>query len=193
MSLSPKHSSHSHSTPFSVTDILSPLEESYRISKGLGFEGGHTLSQLTSPDTCSSAPTPPSPYHHLHHLQIPSAEQINSGSQSPVSTVIAAMNVPSSSPYMHVPQLPHPGAAAFPQYCNGDLHGMGGHYGADIRNSMNSASAGWYGAPPTDRFSASMSFQLFVNTSLPAFFLNPGYNPGSVRLECTSEPFLTLQ
>ncbi|OXA60401.1 homeobox protein Nkx-2.1 [Folsomia candida] len=154
MSLSPKHSSHSHSTPFSVTDILSPLEESYRISKGLGFEGGHTLSQLTSPDTCSSAPTPPSPYHHLHHLQIPSAEQINSGSQSPVSTVIAAMNVPSSSPYMHVPQLPHPGAAAFPQYCNGDLHGMGGHYGADIRNSMNSASAGWYGAPPTDRFSA---------------------------------------
>lgn len=158
MSLSPKHSSHSHhhqhhssqSTPFSVTDILSPLEESYRISKGLilGLEVGHQnnpLSQLTSSDTgCgSSAPTPPSPYHHLHHLQPTSAEQLSSGSQSPVSAVIAAMNVPSSSPYMHVPQLPHPGASAFPQYCNGDLHGMGGHYGGDIRNST---AAGWYGS-----------------------------------------------
>jgi homeobox protein Nkx-2.1 len=160
MSLSPKHSSHSHSTPFSVTDILSPLEESYRISKVLVESTHHqqhpALSQYTSADNNSGAPTPPSPYHNLHHLQTPctSADHLSSGSQSPVSAVVAAMN--SSSAYMHVPQLPHPGASAFPQYCNGDLHGMSGHYGGDIRNST---AAGWYGTSPNDpRFSSASKF-----------------------------------
>ncbi|CAG7815059.1 unnamed protein product, partial [Allacma fusca] len=123
MSLSPKHP---HSTPFSVSDILSPLEESYRI-KGLD---GSTLAHLTSP---------PSPYNRI-------SSQTSSGQHSQTSSV---MNVPSTSPYthMHVPQLSHPGAAGFPaQYCNGaDLHGMTGHYG-DVRGS----ATGWYGATATD-------------------------------------------
>lgn len=163
MSLSPKHSIHSHSTPFSVTDILSPLEESYRISKSLVDHHNHQLSQLATTESVSGAPTPPSPYHNLHHLQTPSAEHLSSGSQSPVSAVVAAMN--SSSPYMHVPQLPHPGASAFPQYCNGDLHGMSGHYGGDIRNST---AAGWYGTSPTDPFSRSKLN--FMHRALSLFY-----------------------
>ena len=144
MSLSPKHSS--HTTPFSVQDILSPLEESYRI-KSLD---GTTSASLA---LASSSP-PPSPYNR----------QSSTGSQSSAGT----MNVPSTSPYthMHVPQLSHPGAAAFPsQYCNGaDLHGaMTGHYG-DVRSS---ATAGWYGATATDpRFASKLKNKYSVGTPL---------------------------
>lgn len=73
MSLSPKHtqnllSNHlsslpgPHTTPFSVTDILSPLEESYRL-KGLSLDGT-VLSQITSAGSsiASDSTTPPSPY-----------------------------------------------------------------------------------------------------------------------------------
>jgi homeobox protein Nkx-2.1 len=88
MSLSPKHP---HTTPFSVTDILSPIEESYRKS---------------------ALEAPSSPYR---------SSTGGSSSAGSVQSIQHNMSVPVSNPYMHVPQLSHHGATpAFPsQYCNG--------------------------------------------------------------------------
>ncbi|KAG8262643.1 DNA binding [Homalodisca vitripennis] len=70
MSLSPKHQP--HTTPFSVTDILSPIEESYRKlelcappspyrSSG-GSSGGSTGPAASSPNTMAN------PYMHVHQF-----------------------------------------------------------------------------------------------------------------------------
>ncbi|XP_013789774.1 homeobox protein Nkx-2.1-like [Limulus polyphemus] len=94
MSLSPKHS-----TPFSVTDILNPLDESYK-----------RAAVVASVDA-SGSPTPlvttaSISYRNLH----------NEGN----------MNVPATNPYM-VPQLAHPNSFAS-QYCNGaELSHYGTH------------------------------------------------------------------
>lgn len=72
MSLSPKHQP--HTTPFSVTDILSPIEESYRKlelcapgspyrSSGSGSSGG---------STGPAASSPANPYTAMHVHQFPS-------------------------------------------------------------------------------------------------------------------------
>lgn len=131
MSLSPKLA---NSTPFSVTDILE--QETYSRSFNPSLNSSLKIIE-SGPEEGST--TPPSPYHHLHHLD-------TSASASPITT----MNVPSTpSAYMHVPQLSHP---QFPQYCNGDF---GSHYGS------NTATTGWvgYGGTTTDpRFSASNDF-----------------------------------
>lgn len=160
MSLSPKPpNSHSinitpHSTPFSVTDILSPLEESFVAGKNC-LESSSTLSsgsftQLNSPCPTNSASS--SPYH------LNSGRIFSSGQGSPLQN--HSMNVQSSSPYthMHVPQLSHQ-AAAFQaaQYCNGvnDLHSMAASHYGDVRST---ATAGWYGPAPTDPRFASMFY-----------------------------------
>lgn len=90
MSLSPKHA---HSTPFSVTDILSPLEHEYK-------------------KTIEAAIPPLTPYRSAggqHHHQSMSAMGGMGG-----------MSVPVTNPYYNVPQLTHH-TAGFPaaQYCNG--------------------------------------------------------------------------
>ncbi|XP_066994972.2 homeobox protein Nkx-2.4 [Anabrus simplex] len=128
MSLSPKHnSSHQpHTTPFSVTDILSPIEESYR-----------------------KLELPPSPYRS-------STGGSSAGSSSTVASntavaapahspgTAAATAAVMANPYM---QLSH---HQFPaQYCNGS--DISTHYG-DMRNT----AAGWYGATANDpRFAIS--------------------------------------
>ncbi|KAL0270225.1 UNVERIFIED_CONTAM: hypothetical protein PYX00_007697 [Menopon gallinae] len=74
MSLSPKHQHQPHTTPFSVTDILSPIEESYRklelgaappspyrSSSGSGGSGT-TLAAMSA-----HSPTTMNPYMQLGH------------------------------------------------------------------------------------------------------------------------------
>ncbi|XP_014274437.1 homeobox protein Nkx-2.1 [Halyomorpha halys] len=77
ISLSPKHQ---HTTPFSVTDILSPIEESYRklelspYRSGGSTGGGSTGSGQT-------VPSPPHPGGYMHVHQFP-AQYCNSGDLS---------------------------------------------------------------------------------------------------------------
>lgn len=66
MSLSPKHQP--HTTPFSVTDILSPIEESYRklelCAPGSPYRGSGGSSG-------SSGPTAPSPHTPGGYMHVP--------------------------------------------------------------------------------------------------------------------------
>lgn len=77
MSLSPKHQphlSHAHTTPFSVTDILSPIEEYRKLELcappspyrggSSGSSGGSTGPAAPSP----SGPTMAGPYMHVHQF-----------------------------------------------------------------------------------------------------------------------------
>ncbi|XP_064622877.1 thyroid transcription factor 1-like [Lineus longissimus] len=85
MSLSPKHT-----TPFSVTDILSPLEETYK----------RTSIEASIP------PLAPA-YRTTQHPQSSMAS-------------MGSMSVPVSNPYHnYVPQLSHTPSAFPSQYCNG--------------------------------------------------------------------------
>lgn len=76
MSLSPKHQ---HTTPFSVTDILSPIEETYRKLELSPYRsGGSGCSTGTVPSPPQHHPPPPPPpsymhHHHVHHQFPPTA------------------------------------------------------------------------------------------------------------------------
>jgi len=160
-----------NTTPFSVTDILSPLEAAavYRNSTH-EFHNQHssntsTVSSsttLTSPppedDNQNRSPSYSTSGNNNNNNNNNSGKDTNTDSEDLQLHHSMNMNT-SNSPYtqMHMAQLSHPGAAAFQaaQYCNGaaDLHGMGGHYG-DMRSS---ATAGWYGASATDPRFASKS------------------------------------
>ncbi|XP_076318273.1 thyroid transcription factor 1-like isoform X2 [Tachypleus tridentatus] len=95
MSLSPKQS-----TPFSVIDILSPLEESYK--KAAAFAASVDTTGFPTPLSATATV----PYRN--------------------SQIQDNMNVPVTNPYM-VPQLSHPTSFAS-QYCNGaDLSHYGDH------------------------------------------------------------------
>lgn len=127
MSLSPKQHHQPHTTPFSVTDILSPIEESYRKLE------------------LSGSVAPPSPYRSSTGGSSAGSSTGGGGTIGVVSNVIPAAHSPSggavmaANPYMHVGQLSH---HQFPaQYCNGS--DISTHYG-DMRNS------GWYGATAND-------------------------------------------
>ncbi|XP_032399722.1 NK2 homeobox 4b isoform X2 [Etheostoma spectabile] len=72
MSFSPKHS-----TPFSVTDILSPMEDSYRRFGGVDPAAGSLGSHLGSyrqqqvSHQPAAAMGPAGPYHHVPHHGVP--------------------------------------------------------------------------------------------------------------------------
>lgn len=71
MSLSPGAKHAPHTTPFSVTDILSPIEESYRKLDLCGPGSPYRSSGSSAGGTISPAPmgTPgPSPYMHMHQF-----------------------------------------------------------------------------------------------------------------------------
>ncbi|GAB6024457.1 hypothetical protein CHUAL_009616 [Chamberlinius hualienensis] len=126
MSLSPKHT-----TPFSVSDILSPIEEnSFYTHQPISSRKINPLEVL-SPLGTSSEPSP-----------------------SSTTDVIAPPIAPMANPYghhMHVPQLTHHGPTFTSQYCNGaaDI----GHYGDHVRQT---ATASWYSATTNDpRFAIS--------------------------------------
>ena len=123
MSMSPKHT-----TPFSVSDILSPLEESY---KKVSMESNNLGAPLTSyrqPQVSQAAMQ----QHHMGHN----------------GTVSAAYHMTAAG----VSQLSH---TAMGGYCNGNLGNMSDlpSYQDGMRGSAT--ATGWYGANPDPRFSTS--------------------------------------
>lgn len=120
MSMSPKHT-----TPFSVSDILSPLEESY---KKVSMENNNLGAPLTSyrqPQVSQTAMQ----QHHMGHN----------------GTVSAAYHMTAAG----VSQLSH---TAMGGYCNGNMGDLPS-YQDGMRGSTT--ATGWYGANPDPRFSTS--------------------------------------
>ncbi|XP_071594883.1 homeobox protein Nkx-2.4 [Heliangelus exortis] len=129
MSLSPKHT-----TPFSVTDILSPMEESYKKFGGMDGAGG-----LGSPlGPYRQPPVPP-----------PAAAVPQHVVAGPTGT--AAYHMPHG-----VSQFPH---GAVGGYCNGGLGNMGElpAYPEGMRSGA-AGSGGWYGAGGDPRYSSISRF-----------------------------------
>ncbi|XP_034051447.1 NK2 homeobox 4a isoform X2 [Thalassophryne amazonica] len=126
MSLSPKHT-----TPFSVTDILSPIEETY---KKFGAMDG--AGNLTSPLGAYRQP----------QVSQTGMQQHSMGHNASVATTY---HMPHS-----VSQFSH---GAMGGYCNGSIGNMGDlpSYQESMRNSA--AATGWYSANPDPRYSTSMN------------------------------------
>ncbi|KAM4695329.1 homeobox protein Nkx-2.4 [Discoglossus pictus] len=127
MSLSPKHT-----TPFSVTDILSPIEETYKRFSGM--------------DNSGSLSTPLGAYRQAHVSQT-GMQQHTMGHNATVTTTY---HMPHS-----VSQFSH---GAMGGYCNGSIGNMGDmtSYQDTMRNSA--AATGWYGANPDPRYSTISRF-----------------------------------
>ncbi|KAE8289724.1 Homeobox protein Nkx-2.4 Homeobox protein NK-2-like protein D [Larimichthys crocea] len=126
MSLSPKHT-----TPFSVTDILSPIEETYKKFSAMDGAGN-----LTSP---------------LGAYRQPQVSQtgMQQHSMGHNATVATTYHMPHT-----VSQFSH---SAMGGYCNGSIGNMGDlpSYQESMRNSA--AATGWYSANPDPRYSTSMN------------------------------------
>ncbi|TKS86394.1 Homeobox protein [Collichthys lucidus] len=124
MSLSPKHT-----TPFSVTDILSPIEETYKKFSGMDGAGN-----LTSP---------------LGAYRQPQVSQtgMQQHSMGHNATVATTYHMPHT-----VSQFSH---SAMGGYCNGSIGNMGDlpSYQESMRNSA--AATGWYSANPDPRYSTN--------------------------------------
>ncbi|XP_063156258.1 homeobox protein Nkx-2.4 [Candoia aspera] len=126
MSLSPKHT-----TPFSVSDILSPMEETYKkfgaMEGSLGASLGVGVGAAAYRQTSSSA-LPPQQQHPM-----------------------AGHNTTAYHPMAHagVSQFAHGSVAG---YCNGGLGNVGdlASYPDSVRSST--AASGWYGANPDPRY-----------------------------------------
>ncbi|KAE8601142.1 hypothetical protein XENTR_v10013552 [Xenopus tropicalis] len=127
MSLSPKHT-----TPFSVTDILSPIEETYK-----KFGGMESTGNLSSPLGA---------YRQTHVSQT-GMQQHSMGHNATVTTTY---HMPHS-----VSQFSH---GAMGGYCNGGIGNMGDipSYQDTMRNSA--AATGWYGANTDPRYSTISRF-----------------------------------
>ncbi|XP_023807763.1 homeobox protein Nkx-2.4-like isoform X2 [Oryzias latipes] len=126
MSLSPKHT-----TPFSVTDILSPIEETYKKFSGMDGAGN-----LTSPLGAYRQP----------QVSQTGMQQHSMGHNASVATTY---HMPHG-----VSQFSH---TAMGGYCNGSIGNMGDlpSYQESMRSSA--AATGWYSANPDPRYSTSMN------------------------------------
>ncbi|XP_051578267.1 thyroid transcription factor 1-like [Myxocyprinus asiaticus] len=126
MSMSPKHT-----TPFSVSDILSPLEESYKKVSMEGNNLGAPLASYRQPQVTQAAMQ----QHHMGHN----------------GTVPAAYHMTAAG----VSQLSH---TAMGGYCNGNLGNMSDlpAYQDGMRGSTTATS--WYGTNPDPRFSTISRF-----------------------------------
>lgn len=135
MSVSPKHN-----TPFSVTDILNPIEELQNFSNF-----NLPLRKTTFGET--GIPT------------LGAYGYRGSGSQGTMNSMsAAAMSVPVTNPYHnYVPPLSHHPSSFTSQYCNG-----GDYYADQMRNSSN-----WYNAGSPDH--RLTSEYLLVSISLNLF------------------------
>ncbi|XP_037343338.1 NK2 homeobox 4a isoform X3 [Pungitius pungitius] len=124
MSLSPKHT-----TPFSVTDILSPIEETYKKFSAMDGAGN-----LTSPLGAYRQP------------QVQTGMQQHSMGHNAVATTY---HMPHA-----VSQFSH---SAMGGYCNGSIGNMGDlpSYQESMRNS---AATGWYSSNPDPRYSTISRF-----------------------------------
>ncbi|XP_068608056.1 homeobox protein Nkx-2.1 [Brachionichthys hirsutus] len=123
MSMSPKHT-----TPFSVSDILSPLEESYKKVSMENNNMGAPLTSYRQPQVSQAAMQ----QHHMGHN----------------GTVSAAYHMTAAG----VSQLSH---TAMGGYCNGNMGDLSS-YQDGMRGSTT--AAGWYGANPDPRFSTISRF-----------------------------------
>lgn len=130
MSLSPKHS-----TPFSVTDILSPMEETYK--KFGCMEGTGNLSS-------------PLGAYRQQQVSQPSMQQHAMAHNTAVATTY---HMPHG-----VSQFTH---SAMGGYCNGSIGNMGDlpSYQDTMRNGATATA--WYGANTETRYPASKSHLLF--------------------------------
>ncbi|XP_024292733.1 homeobox protein Nkx-2.1 [Oncorhynchus tshawytscha] len=126
MSMSPKHT-----TPFSVSDILSPLEESYKKVSMENNNLGVPLASYRQPQVSQAAMQ----QHHMGHN----------------GTVSAAYHMTAAG----VSQLSH---TAMGGYCNGNLGNMSDlpPYQDGMRGSTT--ATGWYGANTDPRFSTISRF-----------------------------------
>ncbi|XP_027011213.2 NK2 homeobox 4b [Tachysurus fulvidraco] len=134
MSLSPKHS-----TPFSVNDILSPLEESC-FKKFACMEGAY---RQPPPPTAQGAQHQHHHHHHQHHHHQQQQQQQHGVSHG-------AYHVPHG-----MSQFSH---AAVAGYCNGSLGGVAElpTYQESVRSGA--ATAAWYGTNPEPRYAALPRF-----------------------------------
>ncbi|KAM3861247.1 homeobox protein Nkx-2.4-like [Diretmus argenteus] len=123
MSLSPKHS-----TPFSVTDILSPMEESYRRFGGMDPAAGGLGAPLGAYRQQVSQPSMQQQHHH-HHPSSSSASSLGPGGPYHMSH--------------GVPQF----SGAVGGFCSGGLSNVGDlpSYQETVRSG--GAAAAWYGGP----------------------------------------------
>ncbi|KAM8947038.1 homeobox protein Nkx-2.4 isoform 2-T2 [Pelodytes ibericus] len=121
MSLSPKHT-----TPFSVTDILSPIEETYK-----KFGAMESTGNLSNPLGA---------YRQTHVSQT-GMQQHTMGHNA---TVTATYHMPHG-----VSQFSHGG------YCNGGIGNMGDIPSYQETMRSNAAATGWYGANSDPRYSTS--------------------------------------
>ncbi|XP_060610878.2 homeobox protein Nkx-2.1 [Anolis sagrei] len=141
MSMSPKHT-----TPFSVSDILSPLEESYKKVAMEGSNlGAYRPSQVGQPGM----------------QQHPMGGHNGTSSVSAAAAAAAAYHMTAAAA-AGVPQLPHSAAAAAAAaamggYCNGNMGDLP-PYQDSMRNGAAAAGPGWYGANPDPRFSTISRF-----------------------------------
>ncbi|XP_026856587.2 NK2 homeobox 4b isoform X2 [Electrophorus electricus] len=126
MSLSPKHS-----TPFSVTDILSPIEETFK-----KFAGMDSTPNLASPLGAYRQP----------QVSQPSMQQHSMGHNAAVAT---SYHMPHN-----VSQFSH----TMGGYCNGSIGNMGDlpSYQETMRNGATATA--WYGANPEPRYPAIPRF-----------------------------------
>ncbi|XP_029452810.1 homeobox protein Nkx-2.4 isoform X1 [Rhinatrema bivittatum] len=124
MSLSPKHT-----TPFSVSDILSPIEETYK--KFAGMEGAGNLGAYRQNQLAQAGMQ----QHAMGHG----------------ATVATAYHMPHG-----VSQFSH---GAMGGYCNGSIGNVGDipSYQDSMRNGA-AAATGWYGANPDPRYSTISRF-----------------------------------
>nr|XP_061798440.1 homeobox protein Nkx-2.1-like isoform X2 [Nerophis lumbriciformis] len=171
MSMSPKHT-----TPFSVSDILSPLEESYKkAAAALEVGGGAAANNLGGYRQLQGSQAPMQqqqqqqqqhPHHHHHHHHHHMGPNAGSGGAGGGSAG-AAYHMSG------VPQLSHAAAAAaVGGYCNGNVPGELAPYQDGVRAAAAAAAAGWYGANTAadPRFS---TISRFMGSS-------PGMNMGAM-------------
>lgn len=143
MSLSPKHT-----TPFSVTDILSPIEETYK--KFSGMDGAGNLSSSLGAYRQPQVSQTGMQQHSMGHN----------------ATVATTYHMPHG-----VSQFSH---SAMGGYCNGSIGNMGDlpSYQESMRNSA-AAATGWYSTNPDPRYSTSKisAFYYIFGFFLFNFFL----------------------
>ncbi|KAM5246182.1 homeobox protein Nkx-2.4 [Ctenodactylus gundi] len=137
MSLSPKHT-----TPFSVSDILSPVEETYRKFGG-AMDGAPGLG---APAAAYRAP-PAGPASQAPHAM--AGHSAAAAAAVAAAAAAATYHVPPG-----VPQFPH---GAVGGYCSGGLGAVGElpGYADGVRGG---AAAGWYGAGADPRYSSISRF-----------------------------------
>uniref|UniRef100_A0A8D3A583 NK2 homeobox 4b n=1 Tax=Scophthalmus maximus TaxID=52904 RepID=A0A8D3A583_SCOMX len=149
MSFSPKHS-----TPFSVSDILSPMEDiSYRRFGGMDpaagslgppLHGAYRQPQVSQPGTQHQhQPQQHHHHHHHHHHHLSSSSSSPSSSSSSASAAALGPGGPYHVPH-GVPQF----SGAVGGFCNGGIGNVGElpSYQDTVRGG-GAAAAAWYSNP----------------------------------------------